>query len=87
MGILPAVRASAVQINQDVPRLRALARAHNAAIFQFVHDARGASVAEPEPPLASFLTAPDLTPEGLIKAWRDAPAALGVFSARGAPAR
>src|SRR5665213_231113 len=41
-----AVRAAAVEVNQNVARLRAFARTDDAAIFQFVHDARGAGVAE-----------------------------------------
>src|SRR5665213_3828788 len=41
-----AVRAAAVEVNQNVARLRAFAGADDAAIFQFVHDARGAGVAE-----------------------------------------
>src|SRR5439155_15598069 len=47
INLLPAaVGAGAVEINQDVPRLRAFARADEAAVFQFIHDARGAGVAE-----------------------------------------
>jgi hypothetical protein len=38
---------------------------------------------EPPRPLHPFLTAPDPTYEGLVKAWVTAPAALGVFSAEG----
>lgn len=38
---------------------------------------------EPEPPLYPFLTAPEPTIEGLVKAWISAPASLGVFSAEG----
>lgn len=38
---------------------------------------------EPKPPLHPFLTAPEPTIEGLIKAWINAPAALGIFSAEG----
>lgn len=38
---------------------------------------------EPIPPLHPFLVAPDPTIEGLIKAWANAPAALGLFSAEG----
>ena len=38
---------------------------------------------EPEPPLHPFLTAPEPTIEGLVKAWISAPASLGVFSAEG----
>ena len=41
-----AVRAAAVEVNQDFTRFRAVARADDAAIFQFVHNARGAAVAE-----------------------------------------
>jgi hypothetical protein len=37
----------------------------------------------PKPPLSPFLTASDPTIEGLVKAWPDAPASLGVFSAEG----
>src|ERR1039458_3030696 len=51
-GTLPAaVRARAVQINQNVARLGAFAGADDAAIFQFVHDARRPRVAEAQPPL------------------------------------
>src|SRR5262249_31941815 len=35
-----------VQINQNIAWLSPFARAHNAAIFQFIHDTRGASVAQ-----------------------------------------
>jgi hypothetical protein len=38
---------------------------------------------EPQPPLSPFLTAPDPTIEGLLKAWKNAPASLGLFSAEG----
>jgi len=37
----------------------------------------------PLPPLQPLLTAPDPTIEGLIKAWVNAPASLGLFSAEG----
>ncbi len=37
----------------------------------------------PEPPLHPFLTAPEPTIEGLVKAWATAPAALGIFTAEG----
>jgi Protein of unknown function (DUF3987) len=39
--------------------------------------------AEPPQPLFPLLTAPDPTIEGLIKAWSNAPASLGLFSAEG----
>jgi hypothetical protein len=38
---------------------------------------------EPAKPLHPFLTAPEPTIEGLVKAWATAPAALGIFSAEG----
>ncbi|MBR1249179.1 DUF3987 domain-containing protein [Bradyrhizobium sp. AUGA SZCCT0169] len=38
---------------------------------------------EPLPPLLPMLTAPDPTIEGLVKAWPQAPASLGLFSAEG----
>lgn len=38
---------------------------------------------EPVPPLYPILTAPDPTVEGLAKAWTQAPASLGMFSAEG----
>ncbi len=38
---------------------------------------------EPAPPLYPFITAPDPTVEGLIKAWVSAPASLGLFTAEG----
>ncbi|WP_152048271.1 YfjI family protein [Aureimonas psammosilenae] len=38
---------------------------------------------EPPRPLFPFITAPDPTIEGLIKAWVNAPAALGIFTAEG----
>lgn len=38
---------------------------------------------EPEKPLYPFLTAPEPTVEGLLKAWAHAHASLGVFSAEG----
>ena len=37
----------------------------------------------PEQPLHPFLTAPEPTIEGLVKAWVTAPAALGIFTAEG----
>lgn len=46
--LAPAVRTSAIQINEDVARLGALAGADNAPVLQFIHDARGAAVAEAE---------------------------------------
>src|ERR1017187_5538550 len=46
-----AVGAPALEIYQDVARLGAFAGADDAAAFQFVHDARGAGVAEAQPPL------------------------------------
>ncbi len=46
-GFLPAaVMAFAVEVDQDFARLGTFALADNAAIFQLVHDARGAAVAE-----------------------------------------
>jgi hypothetical protein len=38
---------------------------------------------EPQRPLHPFLTAPDPTVEGLVKAWSLAPPALGIFTAEG----
>jgi hypothetical protein len=38
---------------------------------------------KPDHPLFPFLTAPDPTIEGLAKAWLNAPAGLGIFSAEG----
>lgn len=38
---------------------------------------------EPVRPLHPFLTAPDPTVEGLVKAWVHSPAALGIFTAEG----
>lgn len=38
---------------------------------------------EPERPLSPFLTVPEPTIEGLVKAWVNAPAALGIFTAEG----
>jgi hypothetical protein len=38
---------------------------------------------EPRKPLMPLLTAPDPTVEGLARAWADAPAGLGLFSAEG----
>lgn len=50
-------------------------------------DARRRALADlgPEPvkPLHPFLTAPEPTFEGLVKAWTTAPAALGIFTAEG----
>jgi hypothetical protein len=37
-----------IQINQDVARFGALARADDAAVLEFIHDARGAGIAEPQ---------------------------------------
>jgi hypothetical protein len=45
--------------------------------------ALGALGPEPERPLHPFITAPEPTIEGLVKAWVYAPAALGVFTAEG----
>ena len=54
---------------------------------QFTLDTRKAALNKlgpaPEQPLHPFLTAPDPTIEGLIKAWAHAPAALGIFTAEG----
>src|SRR5258708_3770754 len=41
-----AVVAFAIEVDQDFARLRAFALTDDAAILQFVHDARGAAVAE-----------------------------------------
>ena len=41
-----AIRAGAVEIDQDIARFGAFVRADNAAVFQFVHDAGGACVAK-----------------------------------------
>ncbi|TPM04527.1 DUF3987 domain-containing protein [Mesorhizobium sp. B2-3-10] len=50
-------------------------------------DARRAALTnlgpEPKRPLHPFLTAPEPTIEGLVKAWSTAPAALGIFTAEG----
>src|ERR1017187_2375446 len=58
-----AVGAAAVEIYQDFARLGSLAGADDAAAFEFVHDARGAGVAEAQPALhqrdAGFLFAAD----------------------------
>ena len=58
-----AVRAPTIQIDQNVARLGAFARADDAAVFQFVHDARGAGIAEAQAALqqgdAGFLFAAD----------------------------
>src|SRR5579862_9697132 len=51
LGFRTSVRSPAIQINQDVPRFRALAWADDATVLQFVHDARRAGVAQPQPPL------------------------------------
>ena len=51
--------------------------------FEARKHALGALGPEPEQPLHPFLTAPEPTIEGLVKAWVNAPAALGVFSAEG----
>ena len=37
-----------IEINQNLTRLSPIARADEAPIFQFVHDARGTSIAEPK---------------------------------------
>src|SRR5579862_1064766 len=51
-GLLPAaIRTGAVQIDQDITRLGALAGADDAAVFQFVHDARGTGVTKAQPAL------------------------------------
>jgi len=41
-----AIGTLAVQVNQDIPGLGALARAHDAPLLQHIHDARGAAVAD-----------------------------------------
>src|SRR5258706_12373243 len=50
-GCRLAIRPAPVQINENVPRLRSFAGADDAAVFQFIHDARSAGVAEPQPAL------------------------------------
>src|ERR1017187_8399179 len=40
------VGAAAVQVNEDVARFLAVARADNPAILQFIHDASGAAIAK-----------------------------------------
>ena len=45
-GFGPAVGAGAIEINEDVAGFGAFARADDAAVFQFIHDAGGAGVAE-----------------------------------------
>ena len=45
-ALIAAVGAAAIQIDQNIARFGAFARADDAAIFQFIHDARGAGVAE-----------------------------------------
>ena len=46
MPRLRAVGVAVVEINENLARLRADARADDPAILNFVHDARGAAVAE-----------------------------------------
>src|SRR5882724_10111243 len=41
-----AIRATLVEVDENFTRLRAVALADDAAVLQFVHDARGAPVAE-----------------------------------------
>src|SRR5687768_11053588 len=70
----PAVSAGAVQINQNVARLGAFAGADDAAIFEFVHNAGSARIAEAQAPLqegdTGFLFAADdidtLLDEGFV---------------------
>jgi hypothetical protein len=45
------IRTRSVQIDQNIARLGAFARADNPAILQFVHDAGGPSVPEAQPAL------------------------------------
>src|SRR5438874_882227 len=62
--LLPCpVGAGAVQVDQDIARFSALTRAHDSAIFEFIHDARRAAIAKTEAALkkrdAGFLFAAD----------------------------
>src|SRR5260370_14664612 len=45
-GLALSGRAAAVQVNQNVPRFGAFAGADDAAVFQLIHDAGGAAIAE-----------------------------------------
>src|SRR5437870_914773 len=58
-----SIRPCSIQINQYISRLGALTGADDAAVFQFVHDAGGAAIAEAQTPLqerdAGFLFAPN----------------------------
>src|SRR4051812_6189873 len=63
-SLLPgAIRSGAIQIDQDVARFGAFARANDSAVLEFIHDSGGAAVSEPETPLekgnAGFLFAPN----------------------------
>ena len=40
-----------VQVNQNLARLRAVARTDDSPVLQFIHDPRGAAVAEAQTPL------------------------------------
>ncbi len=42
------VRSGSVQIDENVSRLRSFIGTDHAAVFQLIHDARGAGIAEPE---------------------------------------
>jgi hypothetical protein len=60
-----SIRSAAIEVNQDVSRLSSFARTDNAAVFQFIHNARRSGVSEPEAALhqrdARFLFAADDT--------------------------
>src|SRR5882724_10081791 len=57
----PAIGSAAVQIDQNIPRFRPVAGADDPAVFQFIHNARGAAIAKAQAPLqkrdAGFLFA------------------------------
>ena len=50
-ALAAAVGTTAIQIDQNIPRLGAFAGADHAAIFQFIHDARRPRVTQPQPSL------------------------------------
>src|SRR4051794_2964549 len=58
-----AVGAATVEVDENVARFSALAGADNAAVFQFIHDARGTGVTQAQAALhegdARFLFAAD----------------------------
>src|SRR5687767_13892263 len=79
MPRLRAIGVAGVEVDQNLPRLSAVARADDAAAFQLIHDARSATVAETQAAL-------EQRHAGLLFATNDFDAVLNdffVFAAAG----